>query len=298
MELQDIKNVAVIGGGTMGSQIAELLSNVGGYHVMLWSRKDETVKRGLDAIEQRLKKFFVDKDKMSPAQMEEILGRIRGTTDISEAVKKADFVIESVAENLDIKREVYKKLDENAPANAILASNSSQLNITEMASATNRPDKVLGMHFSNPVGVMKLVEVVRGTLTSDETVELVCALSKKLGKDPVVCMDFSFGFVANRAYRALRMEAVQMLWERVASPQDIDKALKLGYNLPMGPLELGDFSGAWGTYAVSEEDAMREMGPEKGRLHPLIRMMVRAGYTGGRHGKGIYAFWDEMMSKW
>jgi 3-hydroxybutyryl-CoA dehydrogenase len=298
LELQDIKNVAVIGGGTMGSQIAELLSNVGGYHVMLWSRKDETVKRGLDAIEQRLKKFFVDKDKMSPAQMEEILGRIRGTTDISEAVKKADFVIESVAENLDIKREVYKKLDENAPANAILASNSSQLNITEMASATNRPDKVLGMHFSNPVGVMKLVEVVRGTLTSDETVELVCALSKKLGKDPVVCMDFSFGFVANRAYRALRMEAVQMLWERVASPQDIDKALKLGYNLPMGPLELGDFSGAWGTYAVSEEDAMREMGPEKGRLHPLIRMMVRAGYTGGRHGKGIYAFWDEMMSKW
>jgi 3-hydroxybutyryl-CoA dehydrogenase len=298
LELQDIKNVAVIGGGTMGSQIAELLSNVGGYHVMLWSRKDETVKRGLDAIEQRLKKFFVDKDKMSPAQMEEILGRIRGTTDIAEAVKKADFVIESVAENLDIKREVYKKLDENAPANAILASNSSQLNITEMASATNRPDKVLGMHFSNPVGVMKLVEVVRGTLTSDETVELVCALSKKLGKDPVVCMDFSFGFVANRAYRALRMEAVQMLWERVASPQDIDKALKLGYNLPMGPLELGDFSGAWGTYAVSEEDAMREMGPEKGRLHPLIRMMVRAGYTGGRHGKGIYAFWDEMMSKW
>ena len=298
MELQDIKNVAVIGGGTMGSQIAELLSNVGGYHVMLWSRKDETVKRGLDAIEQRLKKFFVDKDKMSPAQMNEVVARIEGTTDISEAVKKADFVIESVAENLDIKREVYKKLDENAPANAILASNSSQLNITEMASATNRPDKVLGMHFSNPVGVMKLVEVVRGTLTSDETVELVCALSKKLSKDPVVCMDFSFGFVANRAYRALRMEAVQMLWERVASPQDIDKALKLGYNLPMGPLELGDFSGAWGTYAVSEEDAMREMGPEKGRLHPLIRMMVRAGYTGGRHGKGIYAFWDEMMSKW
>ena len=298
MELKAIKNVAVIGGGTMGSQIAELLSNVGGYHVMLWSRKDETVKRGLDSIEQRLKKFFVDKDKMSPAQMDRIVGRIKGTTDISQAAKNADFVIESVAENLDIKKEVFKKLDENAPANAILASNSSQLNITEMASATNRPDKVLGMHFSNPVGVMKLVEVVRGTLTSDETVDLVCALSKKLGKEPVVCKDFSFGFVANRAYRALRMEAVQMLWERVASPQDIDKALKLGYNLPMGPLELGDFSGAWGTYAVSEEDAMREMGPEKGRLHPLIRMMVRAGYTGGRHGKGIYAFWDDMMSKW
>ena len=297
MKLEDIKNVTVIGGGTMGSQIAELLSNVGGYDVMLWSRKDETVKRGLDAIEQRMKKFFVDKDKMSQAQMDEIVGRIKGTTNISDAVKNADCVIESVAENLDIKKEVYQKLDENAPAESILASNSSQLNITEMASATNRPDKVLGMHFSNPVGVMKLVEVVRGTLTSNETVDLVCALSKKLGKEPVVCKDFSFGFVANRADRALRMEAIQMLWERVASPEDIDKALKLGYNLPMGPLELGDFSGAWGTYAVSEADAIREMGPEKGHLHPLIRMMVRAGYTGGRQGKGVYAFWEDMMSK-
>lgn len=298
MKLQEIKNVAVIGGGTMGSQIAELLSSVGEYPVMLWSRRDETVKRGLDGIEERLKKFFVDKGKMSPDQMDEIRGRIKGTTNIAEAVENADYVIESVAENLDIKREVFKKLDESAPAHAILASNSSQLNITEMASATNRSANVLGMHFSNPVGVMKLVEVVRGTLTSDETVKLSCALAKKLGKEPVVCKDFSFGFIANRAYRALRMEAIQMLWERVASPEDIDKAIKLGYNLPMGPLELGDFSGAWGTYAISEEDAIREMGPEKGHLHPLIRMMVRAGYTGGRHGKGIYAFWEDMMSKW
>lgn len=298
MKLQEIKNVAVIGGGTMGSQIAELLSSVGEYPVMMWSRRDETVKRGLDGIEERLKKFFVDKGKMSPDQMDEIRGRIKGTTNIAAAVENADYVIESVAENLDIKREVFKKLDESAPAHAILASNSSQLNITEMASATNRPAKVLGMHFSNPVGVMKLVEVVRGTLTSDETVNLSCALAKKLGKEPVVCKDFSFGFIANRAYRALRMEAIQMLWERVASPEDIDKAIKLGYNLPMGPLELGDFSGAWGTYAISEEDAIREMGPEKGHLHPLIRMMVRAGYTGGRHGKGIYAFWEDMMSKW
>ena len=298
MKLEEIKNVAVIGGGTMGSQIAELLSNVGGHPVMLWSRRDETVKRGLDAIEERLKKFFVDKEKMTPAQMEEILGRIRGTTDISEAARNADLVIESVAENLEIKREVFKKLDENAPTGAILASNTSQMNITEIASATARPDKVLGIHFFNPVGVMKMVEVVRGTLSSDETVELGCALVKKLGKEFVVCKDFSYGFIANRAYRALRWESLQMVWERVASPQDIDKALKLGFNLPMGPLELGDFSGAWGTYAVSEEDAIRELGSEKGQLHPLIRTMVRAGYTGGRHGKGIYAFWDDMMSKW
>ena len=298
MKLEDIKNVAVIGGGTMGSQIAELLSNVGGYNVMLWSRKDETVKRGLDAIEQRMKKFFVDKDKMSQAQMDEIVGRIKGTTNISDAVKYADCVIESVAENLAIKKEVYQKLDESAPAESILASNTSQMNITEIASTINRPDKVLGIHFFNPVGVMKLVEIVRGTLTSDETMEVSCALVQKLGKEYVVCKDFSYGFIGNRVYRALRMEAIQMVWERVASPEDIDKTMKLGFNFPMGPLELGDFSGAWGTYAVSEADAIREMGPEKGHLHPLIRMMVRAGYTGGRQGKGIYAFWEDMMSKW
>lgn len=298
MKLEDIKNVTVIGGGTMGSQIAELLSNVGGYDVMLWSRKDETVKRGLDAIEQRMKKFFVDKDKMSQAQMDEIVGRIKGTTNISDAVKNADCVIESVAENLAIKKEVYQKLDESAPAASILASNTSQMNITEIASITNRPDKVLGIHFFNPVGVMKLVEIVRGTLTSDETMEVSCALVQKLGKEYVICKDFSYGFIGNRVYRALRMEAIQMVWERVASPEDIDKTMKMGFNFPMGPLELGDFSGAWGTYAVSEADAIREMGPEKGQLHPLIRMMVRAGYTGGRQGKGIYAFWEDMMSKW
>ena len=298
MKLKDIKTIAVIGGGTMGSQIAELLSKVGGYQVVLWSRRDETVKRGLDSISDRLQKFFVDKQKMTPAEKEAIMGRITGTTDMAAAVKNADYVIESAVEVLDIKKQIFKVLDENAPAETILASNSSQLNITDMARVTKRPEKVLGMHFANPVGVMKLVEVVRGTLTSDEAVELTSALAEKLGKEPIKCKDFSFGFIGNRVYRALRWEALQMVWERVASPQDIDKALKLGFNFPMGPFELGDFSGAWGTYAISEADAIRELGPEKGQLHPLIRTMVRAGYTGGRHGKGIYAFWDEVMSKW
>lgn len=298
MELEKIKNVAIIGGGTMGSQLAELFSTVGKYSVVMWSRREETVKSGLGGIEGRLKKFFVDKGKMSQGEMAEILGRIKGTTNISEAARHADFVLESVAENLVVKKEVFKQLDENAPASTILATNSSQLNITDIASVTRTPDKVVGMHFFNPVGVMKLVEVARGTLTSEETVELVCALSRKLGKEPVVCKDFSYGFIANRAYRALRWEIMQMILERVASPEDIDKALKLGFNLPMGPLELGDFSGAWKTYAVSEADAIREMGPEKGSLHPLIKMMMRAGYTGGQGKKGIYAFWKEVMSKW
>ena len=154
------------------------------------------------------------------------------------------------------------------------------------------------MHFFNPVAVMRLVEVVRGTLSSDETTQLTCDLARKLGKEPIVCRDFSYGFLANRAYRAMRNEALQMVWERVATPQDIDKALKLGYNLPMGPLELTDMTGGWGIAVASEADSVRELGPEKGYVHPLIRMMVRAGYTGGRDKKGIYAFWNEILSKW
>jgi 3-hydroxybutyryl-CoA dehydrogenase len=298
LELKDIKTIAVIGGGTMGSQISELLSYVGKYNVTQWSRTDETVKRGIDAIADRLKKFYVEKGKMTQAEMDEIMGRIKGTTSIEEAVKNADLIIESAMEKMDIKKDVFEKIDANAPAHAILSTNTSQMNITEIAAITKRPQVVIGMHFFNPVSRMKLVEVVRGTLTSDDVVKVICELAVALGKETVICKDFSYGFIANRAYRALRWEALDMIRERVASPQDIDKALKLGYNFPMGPLELGDFSGAWGTYAVSEADAMKEFGPEKGKLHPLIRTMVRAGYTGGRHGKGIYAFWDEVASKW
>jgi 3-hydroxybutyryl-CoA dehydrogenase len=298
LELKDIKTIAVIGGGTMGSQISELLSYTGGYNVTQWSRSDETVKRGIDAIADRLKKFYVEKGKMTQAEMDQIMGRIKGTTSIEEAVKNADLVMESAMERMDIKKDLFQKFDTFAPARAILATNTSQMNITEIAAATKRPQSVIGMHFFNPVSKMKLVEVVKGTLTSPDVVKVVCDLAVKLGKETVICKDFSYGFIANRAYRALRWEALDMIRERVASPQDIDKALKLGYNFPMGPLELGDFSGAWGTYAVSEADAIKEFGPEKGKLHPLIRTMVRAGYTGGRHGKGIYAFWDEVASKW
>lgn len=298
MELKDIKTIAVIGGGTMGSQVSELLSYIGGYNVMQWSRSDETVKRGITAIEDRLRKFFVEKEKMTEDELKQVMGRITGTTSIEEAVKNADLVIESAMERMDIKKDVFEKIDSSAPDGAILSTNTSQMNITEIAAMTKRPEVVVGMHFFNPVSRMKLVEVVKGTLTNDDVVKVICELAEKLGKETVICKDFSYGFIANRAYRALRWEALDMIRERVASPQDIDKTLKLGYNLPMGPLELGDFSGAWGTYAVSEADAMKEFGPEKGKLHPLIRIMVRAGYTGGRHGKGIYAFWDEVASKW
>jgi 3-hydroxybutyryl-CoA dehydrogenase len=297
MKLENVRQVAVLGAGAMGAQIAQLLAFVGGYSVTITDVKDEFIGNGIEFIKDGLKRHFVDKGKITQAQMDEVVGRIKGTTNLPDAAKNADFVIEAVFENLDVKKNVFKQLDENAAPDVIVASNTSALNLSEMASVTKRQDKVVGMHFFNPVAVMKLVEVIKGPLTSGETVNVAVALSKKLGKEPVVCKDFSYGFLANRAYAAMANEAVQMVWERVASPEEIDKALKLGYNLPMGVLELGDYTGMWALSASSEQDRMTELGPEKGHLHPLVRMMVRAGYTGGRGKKGIYDFYKEVLSR-
>lgn len=299
MKIEDIKRTAVIGAGLMGSQIAEILSRLGGYEVHMVDINDELVSKGFQAIEERLERFFISKGKLMTEEKKDILGRIKGSTSTEQAARDVDFVIEAVAENLALKKGVFKKLNGSVPPHAILASNTSYQNISEMASVTKRPEKVVGVHFFNPVAMMRLVEVVRGTRTSDETVEVACSLASKLGKEPVVCRDTSYGFLANRAYMMGMMnEAIQMVWEKVASPENIDKALKLGYNLPIGPLELGDRIGSWALRASAEQDSLRELGPEKGRLHPLIRVMVRAGYTGGPSGKGIYAFWEEVMSKW
>ena len=295
VKIENIKRVAVIGAGTMGSQIAQLFSQVGGYSVIVYDLNDELVAQGVRAIRENLQRYFVDKGHMTQVEMDQVVGRIRGTTNFLEAVENADFVVECVFENLDLKKNVFRQLDENTPPDSILASNTSNLNITEIATATKRADKVVGMHFFNPVGIVKLVEVVRGSFTSNETIETIMALSRKLGKEPLVCKDFSFGFLANRAYTAMILESVQMVWERVASPEDIDKALKLGYGLPLGPLELGDSIGVWKILAMSEADRMREEGPVKGHLHPLIRMMVRAGYVGGKGKKGIYDFYTQIL---
>jgi 3-hydroxybutyryl-CoA dehydrogenase len=295
MRIEDIKQIAVIGAGTMGSQIAQLFSHVGKYSVRVYDLNDELVDQGIRFIKENLQRYFVDKGKMTQVEMDQVIGRIKGTTNLRETVGNADFVMEAVFENLDLKKDIFRQIDENTPSDAILASNTSNLNITEIASVTRRTDKVVGMHFFNPVSVVKLIEVVRGALTSDETIEITMNLSKKLGKEPMVCKDFSFGFLANRAYTPLILEAVQMVWERVASPEEIDKALKLGYGLPIGPLELSDLIGGWKIFAMSEVDRMREIGPEEGHLHPMIRMMVRAGYTGGKGKKGIYDFYKEIL---
>lgn len=291
MKIGEIKKTTIIGAGTMGAQIAEVLSRMGGYEVGMVDINDDLVRKGFQSIDGRLERFFVSKGKLSAEDKKNIVNRIKGYTSIEEASKGTDLVIEAAVEKMALKKDIFKKLDESAPVHAILASNTSYLNISEMASATKRPEKVVGVHFFNPVAVMQLVEVVRGARTSNETIEVACDLAKKLGKEPVVCRDTSYGFLANRAYRGIVDEAVQMVWERVASPEEIDKALKLGYNLPMGPLELADMVGGWSLRVSSEEDAIRELGSEKGRMHPLTRAMVRAGYM------KIYDYWKDVLSK-
>jgi 3-hydroxybutyryl-CoA dehydrogenase len=290
---ENIKLVAVVGAGTMGAQIAQTLSQVGKYTVMFTSTSLKSVARGMNTITGNLERYYVNKGLMTQADMDEVLGRIKSIATLEEAVREVDFVLEAVYENLELKKDIFRQLGEYTPAGAILASTTSDFNITEIAGVSGKPDKVVGMHFFHPASTSKAIEIVRGSFTSDDTMDAAVALTRYLGKEPLLCKDFSYGFLANRAYTPMVLEAVQMVWERVASPTDIDKALKLGYGLPIGPLELFDLLGIWKIQVEAEADKIQELG-EKGRLHPLIRMMGRAGYVGGR-SKGIYAFYDEVL---
>jgi 3-hydroxybutyryl-CoA dehydrogenase len=297
MDQEQIKTVAVIGMGAMGSQIAQVLAYVGGYKVNVTDVKPEIIGSGMQNIKNNLEKFYLEKGKINKEQYDDIIARILPKISIPESVKNADFMIEAAYESLAVKQEIFTQADTAAPSHTILATNTSYLNVTDIAVTTKRPDKVIGMHFFNPVTLMKLVEINKGPLTSKESIEGASSVVKKMGKEFIVCNDFSFGFIANRAYTAMAIEAVQMVWERVAPPDEIDKALKLGYNLPMGPLELGDFTGVWIILASIEKESIKSLGPVKGPLHPLLRMMVRAGYTGGRGKKGIYDFYKDTMMK-
>jgi len=297
VKLEDIKQVAVVGAGNMGAQIAQLAAQVGGYSVMMTDTTEELVNAGLQRQRNALQKFFVDKGKMTADEMQAIIGKIKGTTNLTEAVNKADFVIEAVFESLELKKTIFKQLDEAAPPQAILASNTSSLSVTEMANVTKRPEKVCGMHFFNPPAVMKLVEVARTPFTSEETANITFAVAEKLGKEPVFCRD-TYGFLANRAVLYGWRGAVDLVWTHIAPPADIDKAVRLGWNHAMGPLETGDLTGGWRIEIDQEEERIKELGFDMGHAHPLVRMMVRAGYTGGPGKKGIYDFWDEVLSKW
>lgn len=289
MKVEDVKKVAIIGFGTMGSGVAQVFA-LAGYEVVARDVTEELLKRGLSLIRDGpfgLNKA-VEKGKIRKEDAEAALSRIRTTTDLTEAVREADLVVEAIFENLELKKQVFKEIDENAPPHTIIASNTSTLSITALGAATRRPDKVVGMHFFNPVPVMRLVEVVKGLATSDETVEVVKQLAIKLGKTPIVCKDVP-GFVANRVAFPYLVEAMRLYEMGVASAQDIDNAMKLGYNFPMGPLELMDLIGLDVVLDVLES-LYRETGDSKFYPPTILRQMVRAGWLGRKTGRGFYVY--------
>jgi len=286
MQLEQLKKVAVIGAGSMGAGIAQVCAQAG-YQVGMRDIEQRFVDAGIRRIRDPLMKR-VEKGKMTKEEVDRILANVHGTVDLKDAVRGAQLVIEAIIEKMDAKKALVSELDGICPPDVVFASNTSSLSITEMASATKRADRVIGMHFFNPAPVMKLIEVIRGSETSDETTAFAKSFSAKLGKDPVEVKE-SPGFVVNRLLVPMMNEAFNLLMEGVASPQDIDKAMKLGTNMPMGPFELADYTGLDIGLDVMEV-LHRETGDSKFRPSPLLRKYVRAGRLGRKTGRGVYEY--------
>ncbi len=283
--LTEIRKIAVLGAGLMGHGITQVAAQVGKYEVSMRDIDEKFVDGGMNMIRESLQRF-VKKAQLTEAQMNEILARIHPTIELKEAVANADLIIEAAPESVELKKAVFRQVDDLAPPHAIVASNTSSVSITELASATKRPERVCGMHFFNPPQLMKLIEVIKGAKTSEETVETILEVSRRMEKETVLVKKDSPGFIVNRILIPALNEAAELYWEGVADRDDIDKAIKLGLNWPMGPLMLLDYIGSDTTLAIAEV-LTKELDP---KFHPStgLKQMVKAQLLGRKAGKGFY----------
>lgn len=281
-----MKNVAVIGAGTMGNGIAHTFAQ-SGFQVRLIDISEASLKKGMDTITKNLDRM-VAKEKITDSDKKKTLDNIKTSTKLIEGVSNADLVVEAATENIDLKLDIFRQLDEACAENTILATNTSSISITQIAAITTRPEKVIGMHFMNPVPIMKLVEIIRGYSTSDEVTKLIMDMSRTLGKDPVEVNDYP-GFVANRILMPMLNESIETLYNGVAGVEEIDTVMKLGMAHPMGPLQLADFIGL--DVCLSILNVMYDgFKNPKYAPCPLLVNMVRAGKLGVKSGEGFYDY--------
>jgi 3-hydroxybutyryl-CoA dehydrogenase len=281
----NMNKIGVLGTGTMGAGIIQVLAQ-NGFEVVLRARRQTSVDNGIATVEKNLSRL-VQKEKIGTEDKNAVMSLISGSTDIS-IVSDADLIIEAATEDMESKKNLFVELDSICKPEAIIATNTSSLSITEIGAVTQRPDKIIGMHFFNPVPVMKLIEIIQGLATSEETKNIVYELAERIGKRPVE-VEESPGFVVNRVLIPMINEAAGILADSVASAEDIDEALKLGANHPIGPLALGDLIGLDVVLAIMNT-LQTEFGDSKYRVHPLIKKMVRAGRLGRKTGEGFFDY--------